>query len=185
MSAEDAYKRAFHCGAGGHDGHPGDDFGNLTNPDDQVYDDRCALAVEWGSLKKMVKDQSELIIELGAKLNAVKLRLEEKQDETCEFCDEGAPCCEKFDNSYGEMLRPTITVCTACWNKAVGPKSIRQTIIDMGKDPKDYENKDSQAYIDMITGKRMGPEEEDQVDPGACRGCGSLNACQGCCEEKP
>jgi hypothetical protein len=117
MSAEDAYKRAFHCGVGGHDGHPEDpDIRN--NPEVVMAADRCALAVEWAALKKMVKDQSELIIELGAKLNAVKLRLEEKQDETCEFCPEGAPCCEKFDNSYGEMLRPTITVCTPCWNKA-------------------------------------------------------------------
>ena len=50
-AARDAYGRAFHCGVGGHDGHPGDDFGNLTNESDQVYADRCALAVEWGTLR--------------------------------------------------------------------------------------------------------------------------------------
>lgn len=55
MSASDAYKRAFHCGVGGHDGHPGDDFGNLTNEADQVYDDRCALAVEWSTLRSALR----------------------------------------------------------------------------------------------------------------------------------
>lgn len=45
--------------------------------------------------------------------------LREKLDDVgCEFCDEGAECCKPFDNSYGEMLKPLITVCTKCWNDA-------------------------------------------------------------------
>lgn len=50
-AASEAYKRAFRCGVGGHDGHPEDDFGNLTNEADQVHADRCTLALEWATLR--------------------------------------------------------------------------------------------------------------------------------------
>jgi hypothetical protein len=49
MSASEAYKRAVHCGVGGHDCHSSgghDDIG------DQVWEDRCALAVDWARYRK-------------------------------------------------------------------------------------------------------------------------------------
>ena len=55
MSRElDAYRRAFHCGAGGHDGHPED--GALVSPNDQVWADRCSLAVAWSTLRKALRE---------------------------------------------------------------------------------------------------------------------------------
>lgn len=69
-----------------------------------------------------------------AALAAENARLNESiEDVSCEFCDEGAKCCEKFDNSYGEMLKPLITVCTACWNRnSAVAQAQREVVAEVG-----------------------------------------------------
>lgn len=64
-------------------------------------------------------------------------------------------------------------------------ESISETAKRLGIEPK--ESKDAQACIDRLTGKRTAPEPEydPSEDPGACEGCGSLNACQGECMDAP
>jgi hypothetical protein len=56
--ALDAYKRAFHCGVGGHDGHPEDE--EVMSPDDQAWADRCALAADWSRLCRVLREISVL-----------------------------------------------------------------------------------------------------------------------------
>lgn len=79
------------------------------------------MSDEWGPCAGCEKNEKR-VKQLEAELRRVQERLE---DVGCEFCEEGAKCCEKFDNSYGEMLRPFITVCTTCWNKKADLSRVR------------------------------------------------------------
>lgn len=65
-AALEAYKRAFHCGVGGHDFHLCDENDKMINPDDQVYDDRCALAVAWSMQRRALESIAFLINTSGS-----------------------------------------------------------------------------------------------------------------------
>ena len=50
-SALEAYRNAFHCGVGGHDGHLEGDTSYLA----EVSNERCTLAVAWSQLRAAMK----------------------------------------------------------------------------------------------------------------------------------
>ncbi len=98
-AAHEAYNRAFHCGVGGHDGHPlqADEVTpDLSEGYDakyswQAFDDRCALAVEWRALLSYAQ-------ELRAAVNEALKNCPCKPDEN------GIPCrnCQLLDDRANE-----------------------------------------------------------------------------------
>lgn len=53
---------------------------------------------------------------ISKKAEELEAELADARDEVCEFCKGTEPCCQPFDNSYGQMVKGMITVCTGCWN---------------------------------------------------------------------